>query len=101
MNKPSLSIIFAALYLLFFGIFFASELYTRIYDTGNSAMAGLVSYFLTMPSSLLIDWISVNVFGAKIGNSNVAFVLFFVLSAILNATIIYFIVKLLVSLARK
>ena len=94
MNKPKLSLIISALYLLFVGCVIASDLYTRVYNTGNSEMAGLASYLFTLPSSALIDWISTTVFRVEVGSSNAAFVTVFGFSAILNAVVIYLILNL-------
>ena len=88
------------IYFALAGIVFASELYTRIYDRGNSEMAGLVTFLLTMPSSYLIDWLSNSLFGVAAGSSDTAFVFILGLSIILNSTLIYIIVSILYNLVR-
>lgn len=91
MSNARLSLMFASIYLLLVAIIFASELHLRIFDRGNSAMAGLFTYMATTPSSFLIDSIAETVFGIKIGGSDAAFIIIFILSGILNAIFVYFV----------
>ena len=95
--KGKMVIILTSLYLLFVGFVFAYELYIRLYDTGNSEMAGLVTYVLTMPSSWLVDSVSKSLFGMVIGGSNAAFIFILGGSAILNAALIFLILSVLSS----
>jgi hypothetical protein len=90
-----MSVIFTVVYLLFVGFFFANELYVRLYDRGNSEMAGLVTYFLTLPSSWLIDSVSKSLFGMDVGSSDTSFIFILGSSAVLNATIILLILRIL------
>ena len=101
MIKTPISMILAISYLLFCTIIIASELYTRIYDTGNSEMAGLASYLFTMPSSLLVDRLSESVFGIKVGASTISFVFVLGISAILNALLLYLVLHLILSLTQR
>lgn len=96
-----LSFFLPFLYILLAGFVIASELYKRIYDRGNSEMAGLGSYLLTMPSSSLIDRIADSIFGVKIGDSDTSFTVILVLSAILNAILIYLVMLIILGLARR
>lgn len=101
MNKMHLSMIIAIGYFLFCSIVIANELYTRVYDTGNSEMAGLASYLFTMPSSMFIDWLCESILGIKIGSSNVSFVFTLGVSASLNSLILYLILHLFFGLLRR
>lgn len=98
MNK--VSIIITGIYFAFAGFFFASELYTRLYDRGNSEMAGLVTFLLTTPSSFLIDWLSNSLFGIAVGSSDTGFVSILGLSLLLNSAVIYLIISILYNLLR-
>jgi hypothetical protein len=89
------------LYFLFTGFVFASELYTLIYDRGNSEMAGLGSYLLTTPSSFLIEWIANLLFAVKIGTSDTAFTVILGLSVILNTALLYLIMIVLLGLGQR
>lgn len=94
-------IIFAGIYLLLVGIVFAAEFHTRVSDRGNSEMAGLATYLLTMPSSILVDWLSKTMFGVNVGDTDLAFTLVLGFSALLNAILIFLLISLLAALARR
>ena len=96
MNK--IGSVIAGIYLSFTGIIFAFELYTRLYDRGNSEMAGLGIFLLTSPSSYLIDWLSNSLFGVQVGSSDTAFIMILSFSVVLNSTLIYMIVSFLYNL---
>jgi hypothetical protein len=93
--------IFAGIYLLLVGIVFASEFHTRVFDRGNSEMAGMVTYLLTMPSSILVDWLAKTLFGVGVGDTDLSFTLILSFSALLNAVLIFLLISLLAALARR
>lgn len=102
MTTTWLSVIIPLLYLLFTGFVFASELYTLIYDRGNSEMAGLGSYLLTMPSSFLIEWIAKLLFAVKgYGDSDAVFTVILGLSIILNTALVYLVMSVLINLGQR
>lgn len=101
MTNNRISFIVAFLYLFLAGAIFASELYKRIYDRGNSEMAGLATYLLTMPSSSIIDRIAESVFGIKNGGSDAGFIIIAALSAIMNSIFVYLIIMALLGLLRR
>lgn len=71
-----IKILVPLLYFLLAGFVFAGELYTRIYDRGNSEMSGLGTYLLTMPASSMVNWLFLNFGGLeKIGGSDVSFII--------------------------
>ena len=84
--------IIPGLYLIVFGSGFAWELYVRIFDRGNAEMAGLGTYLLTMPSSLLVEWVFGSM-GFSIGHSDSSFVAVLGLSLLLNACLLYFVLE--------
>jgi hypothetical protein len=95
-----LGIVCAAVYLILVGIVFANELYVRLYDRGNSAMAGLATFLLSSPSSFLIDRLSNFLFGVAVGASDTAFISILSVSIISNAALLYFLVVILQNLVR-
>jgi hypothetical protein len=81
--------IVAGSYLVLAGICIAYELGIRVYDTGNSEFAGMLSFVATLPASILIDVIAKRVFAINVGDSNTAFVVILGLAAALNAFLVY------------
>ncbi|MDI1243587.1 MAG: hypothetical protein PSX80_16880 [bacterium] len=53
----------------------AHETYLRIYDRGNSEMAGVGTFIFTLPSSLAVDRLLNLVTEKPIGSSDATFVL--------------------------
>ena len=47
--------IITGIYLIVVGFGFVWELYVRVFDRGNSELAGLGTYLFTMPSRLLVE----------------------------------------------
>ena len=80
--------IFAGMYLLFALAAIAYELSIRIYDRGNSEFAGMLSFALTLPSSLVVATLSSWIAGVRVGDSDVTFVVILVLAAIVNMLLI-------------
>jgi hypothetical protein len=95
------AIILTVSYLVLTGLSIVYELSIRIYDRGNSEFAGVLSTGLTLPTSVLLIGVAESVFGVRIGDSDVAFVSILGLSALMNACIIYVIVRLLSKLIKK
>jgi hypothetical protein len=79
-------------YFLFAAGLALSELYTRIFDRGNSELAGLVTYAITLPSSIVADR-ALLLAGMPIGGSDVAFVLFCALSVGVNSLLVYVLMR--------
>jgi hypothetical protein len=82
-----------AIYFVLAAASIAYELSIRVFDTGNSEFAGMLSFALTLPSSLVIHWVSVTVLGARVGDSNITFVSILTLSALCNATALRLIMR--------
>lgn len=80
-------------YLVLATLSICYELSIRVFDTGNSEFAGMLSFVITLPSSLVVQWIAAALFGAKAGDSHVTFVVILGLAALLNASIIHIIVS--------
>jgi hypothetical protein len=87
------AIICAGFYLILAAISIAYELSIRVFDTGNSEFAGMLSFALTLPSSLAIDVISKAGLGINVGDSNMAFVAILGLAALVNAGLLYVILS--------
>jgi len=58
-------IIVTGCYLALAGVAIAYELSIRIYDTGNSEFAGMLSFLLTLPASLIVSFIAGRGFGTS------------------------------------
>ncbi len=86
-------IIVTGCYLALAGVAIAYELSIRIYDTGDSEFAGMLSFLLTLPASLIVSFIASRGFGAKAGDSNTTFVVILGLAALVNACGIYAMVR--------
>lgn len=67
----------------------AYELHIRIDDAGHSEFAGMLSAVATMPSSILLFFLTPRVFGVRAGDSNAAFVAVFGAAALLNAVALF------------
>ena len=80
-------LIAAGAYFLIAGGIALSELHTRIFDRGNSEMAGLATYAIALPSSYVTDSI-LEFAGMPIGGSDTAFMLFCVLSVLVNSMLV-------------
>jgi hypothetical protein len=81
--------IIAGVYLLIAAAAIAYELSIRLYDRGNSEFAGMLSFGLTLPSSVAIATVSSRMAGIKVGDSDTAFVVILALAAIVNAVMIF------------
>lgn len=79
----------AALYLIVPALTVSYELSIRIFDTGNSEFAGMLSSLVTLPSFVVVLGVGAKVFGARPGDSNLAFVAMFLAAALMNAALIY------------
>jgi hypothetical protein len=91
--KKRAAIIVAGVYLLIAAAAIAYELSIRLYDRGNSEFAGMLSFGLTLPSSIAIASISSRVAGIKVGDSDTAFVVILALAALVNAVMIFAIAR--------
>ncbi len=91
MKKPVIRA--AWIYLVLAGLAICYELCIRIFDTGNSEFAGMLSFAVTLPSSLFVQWVATALLGTKVGDSHVTFVVILGLAALLNAAIIHVIVS--------
>ena len=80
--------IIAGVYLLIAVAAIAYELSIRLFDRGNSEFAGMLSFGLTLPSSIAVATISSRGLGVRVGDSDAAFVAILVVSAIVNALIV-------------
>ncbi len=83
------AVIIAGVYLLIAVAMIAYELSIRLYDRGNSEFAGMLSFGLTLPSSIAIASVSSRMAGIKVGDSDTAFVVILALSAVVNAVMIF------------
>ena len=81
--------IIAGVYLLIAFAAIAYELSIRLYDRGNSEFAGMLSFGLTLPSSIAIASVSSRMAGIKVGDSDTAFVVILALAAVVNAVMIF------------
>ena len=79
----------AGVYLALGAASIAYELSIRIYDRGNSEFAGMLSTLITMPSSLLMIYLTPTAFGVRVGDSDATFVVILGLAALLNACVLF------------
>ena len=79
----------AATYLLVVGASVSYEIGIRIHDPAHSEFAGWLSAVLTLPSILVVNFISGFVIGVRMGDTNTSFALIAGAAAVLNAAIIY------------
>jgi hypothetical protein len=91
-NSRNPRLIVTGSYLILAGLTIAYELSIRIYDTGHSEFAGMLSFALTLPASILSALIASWGFGVRVGDSNTSFVVILVFGALVNAYIVYVIV---------
>ena len=75
-------------YSLIASVVALSEVHTRIFDRGNSEMAGLATYLVTLPSSATVDVI-METAGSPIGSSDTAFMLYCGLSVLINSGLVF------------
>lgn len=71
----------------------AYELSIRIYDRGNSEFAGMLSFAFTLPSSIAVAFLSNRIAGVRVGDSDAAFVVLLVIAAVVNAFLLFVIVR--------
>ena len=83
----------AGVYLAIAGLSIAYELSRRIFDRGNSEFAGMLSTLVTLPSSLLMFFLTPVVFGVHVGDSDRAFVVILGAAALLNAGLLFLVVN--------
>lgn len=83
------AVIIAGMYLLIAVAMIAYELSIRLFDRGNSEFAGMLSFGLTLPSSIAVAAISSKGLGVRVGDSDTAFVVILVLAAVVNTAIIF------------
>lgn len=84
-----LGLALAVPYLLLALLVIASDLHTRLYNPLQSELAGLLSLVVTMPTSVLLVWFIAGVLKIHSLNSSVAFLVFYVLCAAINAWVLY------------
>ena len=65
------------------------ELSVRLYHRGNSEFAGMLSAFVTLPSSLLVFVLTPRLFGVRVGDSDTAFVTILGAAALLNTAVLF------------
>ena len=80
---------YAAFYLIVPALTMSYEMGIRVYDTGNSEFAGMLSALVTLPSILLVQGFAGTLFGVRAGDSNLAWIAVFGLSALTNAGLIW------------
>ena len=61
----------------------------RRYNRGNSEFAGMLSAFVTLPSSLVMFVLTPVLFGVRVGDSDTAFVAILGAAAALNALVLF------------
>jgi hypothetical protein len=93
--------VFTAIYLGIALLAIAYELSIRVYDTGNSEFAGMLSLLLTMPSSLLAAFIGKRGFGVNVGDSNFYFLVILGLAALANSLLVFIVARRFHSSAEK
>jgi ABC-type glycerol-3-phosphate transport system permease component len=81
--------IIAGVYLLIAVSMIAYELNIRLAHRGNSEFAGMLSFGLTLPSSIAIASLSIRIAGIRVGDSDTAFVVILALAAVVNAALIF------------
>jgi hypothetical protein len=81
--------IIAGVYLFIAAAAIAYELSIRLFDRGNSEFAGMLSFGLTLPSSVAIAAISSKGLGVRVGDSDTTFVVILLLAAVMNTAIIF------------
>ena len=79
----------AMTYLVLAAISIGYELNIRLYHTGTSEFAGMLSTVVTLPASLIVFYLAKILAHAQPGDSNAIFVLTLGLAAALNAALIY------------
>jgi hypothetical protein len=80
----------AGLYLVLTAACIAYELSIRLYNRGNSEFAGMLSALVTLPSSLVMFALTPRIFGVRVGDSDTAFVTILGAAALLNASVLFF-----------
>lgn len=93
--------IIAGVYLGIAALSIGYELSIRLFDRGNSEFAGMLSMALTLPSAIGVMLAAGRLFGIRPGDSDFAFVLTLGLSAIVNAAIVFAVVRWLGALAAR
>jgi ABC-type glycerol-3-phosphate transport system permease component len=83
----------SGIYFLLAASLIAYELSIRLYDRGNSEFAGMLSFGMTLPSSIAVAGLSSKVAGVKVGDSDTAFVVILLIAAIVNAFCLYAVVR--------
>jgi phosphoribosylamine-glycine ligase len=87
--KKKRPVIIAGVYLLIAAAAIAYELSIRLFDRGNSEFAGMLSFGLTLPSSVAVAVISSKGFGVRVGDSDTTFVVILLLAALTNTALIF------------
>ena len=77
------------IYLGLASLLIAYELSVRLYNRGNSEFAGMLSAFVTLPSSLVMFVLTPALFGVRVGDSDAAFVTILGAAAALNALVLF------------
>lgn len=83
------AVVTAGIYLALAGLVIAYELSIRLHDRGNSEFAGMLSAFVTLPSSLVMFFLTPTLFGVRVGDSDAAFVTILSAAAVLNAVFLF------------
>jgi hypothetical protein len=83
----------AGVYLLVALATIAYELSIRLYDRGNSEFAGMLSFALTLPSSIVMASASSRMAGVKVGDSDAAFVTILTVAAVVNSVVMFLVVR--------
>ena len=85
--------ILAGSYLALAALTIGYELSIRVFDRGNSEFAGMLSFALTLPGVLAVVSAAGLVFGVRVGDSDISFVVILGLGALVNAAAIFAIAK--------
>jgi hypothetical protein len=93
MNPGKRAALVAAVYLFAVLAMIGYELSVRLYNRGNSEFAGMLSFALTLPSSIVMAFASAAIAGIRVGDSDTAFVAILTLSAAVNTAVIFLAVR--------
>ena len=93
MKAEKRAALIAGVYVLVALAMIAYELSVRLYNRGNSEFAGMLSFALTLPSSMVVAITSAFVTGVRVGDSDTAFVTILAIAAVVNSLVIFFVVR--------
>jgi len=88
-----LGIVAVIVYLLAVAAAASYEIDIRVHDTAHSEFAGWMSAMLTLPTILVVNFLSRELFGVRMGDSNAAFIGMVACAALVNACAIYLVAR--------